>query len=385
MLTKPVKIMLAVALLSLMGVVFMVGYLLGRSASPVSGGVYALLQEVRDRIEGSAMQDPDEQELARGAVRGLLNGLDDPYASYMTPEAYRVFGEELLTGQYSGVGIWLNRDEQFVKIVAVVPGGPAEGAGVVPGDAVVSVDGEEVADLSLDEVAQRILGEEGTEVTVGILPESGELRELTLTRAKIDLPALDYRLDGDVGILQLLSFTGGVAERLREAVDDLERQGARGFVLDMRGNPGGALQESVDVSNVFLDGGVVVTYRDRDGNEEAFEATDSVGTELPLVVLVDQGSASASEIVAAAVQDRDRGTVVGTATYGKGSVQQVFGLSDGSAVKLTVATYFTPSGREIGAEGVEPDVLVEDREQQLPRAIEVLRESLDETAEAPAA
>lgn len=379
------KVLAVVAVLSLLGTVFVFGYTLGRTASPGSSSNFSLLREVQGQIETSALDQPDQQDLTEGAVRGMLRGLDDPYASYMTPEAYRIFGEELLTGQYSGVGIWLNRDEQVVKIVAVVPDGPADKAGVEPGDQVQSVDGEEVQDLSLDEVAQSILGESGTEVTLGLLVGGEEPREVTLVRKKIDLPSLDSSMEGDVGVLQLFSFTGGVGSKVVEAIDELESQGAKGLVLDMRGNPGGSLMEAVDVASAFFDDGVIVSYRERGREEKVFEATSQPGTDLPLVVLVDQGSASASEIVAAAVQDRDRGPVVGTETYGKGSVQQVFELSDRSAVKLTVASYFTPSGRRIGQEGVEPDVRVEDREQQLPRAIEVLNEVIDGDTRAAAA
>ncbi|MEX2586665.1 MAG: S41 family peptidase [Actinomycetota bacterium] len=379
------RVLAAVAVLSLLGTLVGFGYVLGRTASPGSNSDFSLLHEIQRQIETSAVDQPDEQALTEGAARGMLRGLEDPYSSYMTPEAYRVFGEELLTGRYSGVGIWLNRDEQVVKIVAVVPGGPADDAGVVPGDQVQSVDGAEVAELSLDEVAQNILGESGTEVTLGLLVGGEELKELTLVREKIELPSLESSMEGDAGVLQLLSFTGGVGSKVVEAIDDLEAQGAKGLVLDMRGNPGGSLVEAVDVASAFFDDGLIVSYQERGQEEKVFNATSQPGTDLPLVVLVDQGSASASEIVAAAVQDRERGPVVGTETYGKGSVQQVFELSDGSAVKLTVATYHTPSGRVIGQEGVEPDVRVEDRDQQLPRAIEVLNEMIDGGAQVAAA
>lgn len=366
----------------LLGVLFIAGYALGRFESAGSAGRFALLNEVQGLIESSAVDQPEEDELLQGAARGMVRGLNDPYASYLTPEAYRAFGEEVLDGQYSGVGIWLNLDDLGVLIVAVVPGGPADGAGIVPGERVAAVDGEPVGELDLDEVARRILGETGTEVTLELVGEDGEPRELTLERDRIDIPVVDSRMEGDVGIVQLLSFSGNAGNKVRDAVAQLEREGAQGFVLDMRGNPGGSLVESVEVASVFLDGGVIVSYQERGQSEKVFEASPPVGTNLPLVVLVDQGSASASEIVAAAIQERDRGTIVGTSTYGKGSVQQVFGLSDGSAVKLTVASYFTPSGQKIGEDGVEPDVVVEDREQQLPRAIEELQSLL---ADQPAA
>ncbi|HEX2149348.1 MAG TPA: S41 family peptidase, partial [Actinomycetota bacterium] len=244
--------------------------------------------------------------------------------------------------------------------------------GIEPGDLITSVDGEPVAGMTLDEVGQKIMGEAGTQVRIKVVRGAGDPREFILDRQKLEIPSVTSSMKDNVGILNLLSFTGGVGDKVRESVARMQREGARGFILDLRGNPGGSLDEAVQVASVFIEGGTVVTYRERGKPEVVYQARGPVETKLPLVVLADEGSASASEIVAGAIQDRQRGLIVGTETYKKGSVQRVIGLSDGSAIKLTVASYFTPSGRGIGENGVLPDVAVADRSAQLTKANEIL-------------
>lgn len=357
--------------LGLLTASFFFGFGVGTSSSR-EDSPYKLLDEAQELIDSAALQEPEPQDLIQGAVRGLLHGLEDPYASYLDPQAYRSFSDEHITGQFSGVGVWLNTDSEQIRIVTVLKQSPAAVAGIESGDVIIEIDGEAVSGLALDEVAQKILGKEGTQVRLKVMRGIGEPREFVLSRKKLDVPSIESSMQGSTGVIELLSFTGGVGTRLRDAVSTLERKGAKGFILDMRGNPGGSLEEAVDVASVFLDGGVVVAYRERGKQEVIFEARGSPQTKLPLVVLVDEGSASASEIVAGAVQDRQRGLIVGNETYKKGSVQRVFGLSDGSAVKLTIASYFTPSGRAIGERGVIPDVTVAEKDQQLPRANEIL-------------
>ena len=308
----------------------------------------------------------------QNAVKGMLQGLEDPHALYYSPRAYRALGEELLTGQFSGVGVWLNRSGELTKIVSVLPDTPAAEAGIEPGDIITTVDGKSVAGMSLDEVGQRILGEAGTKVAIKVVRGAGPAREFTLDRKKLEIPSMTSNMKGDVGVINLLSFTGGVGDKVRDAVAKMQADGARGFILDLRGNPGGSLDEAVQVASVFIEDGTIVTYRERGKPEVVYQARGPVETKLPLVVLADEGSASASEIVAGAIQDRQRGLIVGTETYKKGSVQRVIGLSDGSAIKLTVASYFTPSGRGIGEHGVLPDVEVADRTAQLNKANEIL-------------
>ncbi len=365
------KILAGFAALAISTAFFVFGFTLGRSRSPESSR-YQVLDEAQTRIDSMALTEPDDKRLMQGAVKGMLQGLDDPHSLYYTPRAYRALGEELLTGQFSGVGVWLNRSGELTKIVSVLPNTPAADAGIEPGDLITAVEGKPVAGLELDEVGQLIAGRAGTDVVIKVVRGAGAPREFTLSRKKLELPSISTNMNDDVGILNLLSFTGGVGDKLRNAVATMQGQGAKGFILDLRGNPGGSLDEAVQVASVFLEGGTVVAYRERGKPEVVYQARGPVGTKLPLVVLVDEGSASASEIVAGAIQDRQRGLIVGTETYKKGSVQRVVGLSDGSAIKLTVASYYTPSGRGIGEHGVLPDVEVANRAKQLPKATEIL-------------
>lgn len=365
------KILAGFAALGISTAFFVFGFTIGQSRSQDSSE-YKILEEAQSQIENLALTKPNDKRLMESAVKGMLEGLDDPHALYYTPKAYRALGEELLTGQFSGVGVWLNRSAEFTKIVSVLPDTPAAKAGIEPGDIITSVDGKPVAGMTLDEVGQQIMGEAGTKVRIKIVRSAGNPREFVLDREKLDIPSMTSSVKDKVGILNLLSFTGGVGDKLRETVARMQAEGARGFILDLRGNPGGSLDEAVQVASVFIEDGTVVTYRERGKPEVVYQARGPVETKLPLVVLADEGSASASEIVAGAIQDRQRGLIVGTETYKKGSVQRVIGLSDGSAIKLTVASYFTPSGRGIGEQGVLPDVMVPDRAAQLSKATEIL-------------
>lgn len=365
------KALAGLTITGLLAASFIFGFGLGTSRSQASFR-YALLDEASSLIEGSALKRPGRSELVRGAVGGLVGALNDPYASYLDRQAFRVFNEENTSGQFSGVGVWLNRDGETIKVVTVLQASPAGEAGILAGDTILEIDGRTIGGLSVDEVARRIMGRVGTQVRLEIAREAEQPREFVLNRRKLDLPGIRSELKGAVGTINLVSFVGGVGAKLREAVDSLERRGARGFILDLRGNPGGSVQEAVDVASVFLDGGKVVSYRERGKQEVTFEASGGPQTRLPLVVVVDEGSASASEIVAGAIQDRRRGLIVGAETYKKGSVQRVFALSDGSAIKLTIASYFTPSGRAIGERGVIPDVTVAVKDQQLSKANDIL-------------
>lgn len=365
------KILAGFAALAISTAFFVFGFTVGRTQSQDTSQ-YKVLEEAQDQINSLALTKPKEDRLMQNAVKGMLQGLEDPHALYYTPQAYRRLGEELLTGQFSGVGVWLNRVGELTKVVSVLPDTPAADAGIEPGDIITAVDGEPVAGMALDEVGQQILGEPGTKVIIKVVRGAGAPQEFTLSRKKLEIPSVTTDMNNDVGIVNLVSFTGGVGAKVRESVATMQERGAKGFILDLRGNPGGSLDEAVQVASVFLDGGTVVAYRERGQAEVVYQARPPVETKLPLVVLVDEGSASASEIVAGAIQDRQRGLIVGTETYKKGSVQRVIGLSDGSAIKLTVASYFTPNGRGIGEHGVLPDVPVAERDKQLAKATEIL-------------
>lgn len=337
----------------------------------------ATVGELYERITSGAVDAPDDEVLVRGAIEGMLETLDDPYALYYDAEAFAAFNQTL-DGRFSGVGLLLEEDpEEGHTVVRTIPETPAAAAGIEPGERIVSVDGRDVTDLPLSGVVELVIGDAGTDVVLGIEGDDG-VREVRLTRAEFEFPTVTKELlDDDAGLISLASFTEDAAEQVQSGVDDLLADGAKGIILDLRRNPGGLLNEAVDVTGVFVEDEVVVTVRESDGEERPLAADASAPyADVPLVVLVDQFSASASEIVAAAMQDTGRAELVGTTTFGKGTVQTVRRLSDGSGVKFTTAEYLTPSGVSIEGTGVVPDTEVQDAEEQLAAAQEVLQRAI---------
>jgi carboxyl-terminal processing protease len=338
------------------------------------------LQTVRDafrEIRRSSVEPPSEEELARGAIKGMVEVLkrraDDPYALFYSPKGYRSF-RELTTGQFSGIGVWLKQGGGSLEVDLVLPRTPARRAGLESGDVIRSIDGAPVDKMTTDEAVTRIKGPEGTEVDLGI-ERDGAMLDFMITRATIDLPNLRARLTtDDLGYMRLFGFARGAAGQVRSKVDSLIDKGAEGIVLDLRDNGGGLFSEAIDVASVFIENGKIVTYRERSSPEVTYEAEGDAYQEIPLVVLVNEGTASASEIVAGALQDQERAIIVGMTTYGKGSVQEVVPLPDQSALKLTTAAYMTPDGSDIDGEGIEPDVEVDaEPSEQRERAVEILK------------
>lgn len=354
--------------------------LTGSSGAPLG---FESVEDAFEKITSSAVDPPGEEELARGAIKGMIEVLkdEDPYALFFNPRGYRAL-QELTTGKFTGIGVWLKtRDDEQLEIVGVLPDTPALAAGLKAGDVILSVDGSSLEGVSSDEAVGIIKGEVGSDVTLRI-DRSGETLDFTITRAEIDLPNLEAEMRDDaVGYIRLFGFARNAGRQLRAEVERFAEQGAQGIVLDLRDNGGGLFSEAVDVASVFIEEGTVVVYRDAEAEEIVYEAKGNAIEDLPLVVLVNGATASASEIVAGAIKDQERGTIVGVTTYGKGSVQEVVRLPDASAVKFTTAAYLTPDGHNINGQGVAPDVQVEpgedddeDNDAQLDRALEVLRE-----------
>ena len=335
-----------------------------------------IIRNAYEEIRSTAVNQPTEEELARGAVRGMVKVLkkdsDDPYALFYTPQAYRSF-QELTTGRFSGIGVWLKPVKGKLKIVSVLPDSPALDAGLQSGDVILTINGRPVGKMTSDEAIARIKGKRGTEVKLDV-ERAKEQLAFTITRREIDLPSVRASLEDDnVGYLQLMTFANGAGDDVRDEVARLSDEGAEGIILDMRDNGGGLFDEAIDVASVFIEDGEVVTYESRSEPDVSYEAKGDAFENIPLVVLVNEGTASASEIVTGALQDRGRAIVVGTTTYGKGSVQRLIPLLDGSAVKLTTAAYLTPQG-SIDGKGIEPDVRVEQPpEVQKRRAVEILQ------------
>jgi carboxyl-terminal processing protease len=359
---------------------FSLGYSLGDGRRSIVLGEFKagaggeLLGEAIDEIRSTSVDPPSERELVRGAIKGMVEVVKksgDPYALFYPPGAYESL-QELTTGRFSGIGVWL-KEKEGLEIVSVLPNTPALEAGIERGDVIVSIDGYAVDEMTSDEAVARIKGRSGTEVGLRIR-RGEETLEFTITRAAIELPNLKVgRAGPGVGYIRLFGFGRGAGKQLRGEVRALVEGGATGIILDLRDNGGGLFAEGIEVAGTFIEDGDVVIYRQRDEDDVAYEAEGDAFEEIPLVVLVNEGTASASEIVAGALQDRDRAIIVGTTTYGKGSVQDIVPLLGSSAIKLTTAAYLTPDGRNINGRGIEPDVEVEDPAAQKARAVEILR------------
>lgn len=314
-------------------------------------------------------RDYTSNEQAYEAIREMLGKLNDPYTRFMDPEEFESMRIET-QGQLSGVGITLSQDEDTKELVVVSPieGSPAAEAGIVARDVITKINGESTEGMDINDAVSRIRGQEGTQVTLTIKRGDREL-EFPLTRANIELHPVRYEKQsspqGDIGYIRLTQFNNNASEEMQKAIEDLEGQNVTGYILDLRSNPGGLLDSSVDIARMWYDEGVIVSTVNRQGISQQYSANDSALTDKPLVVLVDKGSASASEILSGAIQDNDRGTLVGTETFGKGLVQSVRGLSDGrSGLAITVAKYLTPNGRDINHAGIAPDVVIELSEEQ---------------------
>ena len=296
-------------------------------------------------------------------IRGMLASLDDPYTRFLDPREFKEMQIDT-SGELSGVGIQLSLDKDTKSLVVIAPieGSPASRAGVQPKDLILAIDGKSTKGMSTETAVKLIRGEAGTTVNLS-LKRNSEILDVALIRQRIELHAVEHQLnttsDGrKVGYIRLKQFTATAARDMRLAINDLEAKFPDGYVLDLRSNPGGLLAASVSIAREWLNEGTIVSTKTRDGIQDIKRATGRAITDKPLVVLVNEGSASASEIVAAALQDNHRALLVGQKTFGKGLVQSVRGLSDGSGMTVTIAKYVTPSGRYINHLGIKPDVFV---------------------------
>ena len=346
----------------------------------------ALLQEVLTLLERDFYGEiPDKQSLTHGAIRGLLMTLDDPYTSFVEPNIADVLREDA-TGQFEGIGATVQmREDGFLEIVRPLPGHPAEEVGLKAGDLILTVDGTDIVGMGLYEAIGLIRGPAGTEVELEIArPGQEDTFFVTITRASIEMPIVESEmLENDIAYISLTEFDATARERVENELKELFKNNPQGLIFDLRNNPGGFLSQAIQVSDLFLEEGLIAIERDSRGEEKRFYSYDNdVGEEIPLVVLINGGSASASEIVAGALQDRDRAMLIGQETLGKGSVQLPHDLSDGSQLRVTIARWFTPNNNSIHEQGLTPDIEVPypndtpvDEDPQLDRALEYFQEN----------
>jgi carboxyl-terminal processing protease len=342
----------------------------------------AVRAEIIEAIQDNYYRPVSERELDAASLKGMVQALDDPFSHYLTPDEAKQF-QDSVEGEFNGVGMTVEEDRRGLRVLNVFRGSPARRAGIRPGDLVVGVDGRSIAGVTSEVATARIKGRPGTEVRLAVVtPSSGRRRELRVTRRRIEVPVAKGRVvergGRRVAVVELLSFSSGAHGLLRRELDRVLGRGAEGVVLDLRGNGGGLLSEAVLVASQFIEDGEIVSVRGRARAERTEDAEgDAIDEDIPVVVLVDRGSASASEIVAGALRDRGRGRVVGARTFGKGLVQEVEPLSNGGVLDLTVANYYLPSGKTIGRDGIRPQVPARDnpdtrRDEALPKAIDAL-------------
>ncbi len=332
---------------------------------------YRRLEEVYDTLMSDYYVPLEEDILVTGAIRGMMDAVDDPYTFYYTPEEMQAVNEES-QGVYHGVGmvVQLTKDG-YIEIVRVYPDSPAEKAGLQADDYIVGVNGTAVSGESgktLNEAVQLIQGEDGTDVTLTVLRDGSTL-DLTATRAKVNVSYVEYSMIGDVGYMNISQFTGNDVTGFKEAAEYFKETGAKGMIVDLRSNPGGLLTDVVEIADALLPEGLITYVEDGQGNRQE-EKSDAEYWDIPMVVMVNEGSASASELFSAAMQDYDRATIVGTTTFGKGIVQNLLTFAqDGAGMQLTIASYFSPNGNSIHKTGVTPDVIVELNEDAIVSAV----------------
>jgi carboxyl-terminal processing protease len=324
----------------------------------------AIFGDVFERVRAQYVTPPEEKALVESAINGMLTSLD-PHSSYLNPEAEKDMRVQT-RGEFGGLGIEVTMENELVKVITPIDDTPASRAGVRAGDFISQIEGQDVRGLSLNDAVDKMRGPINTPIELTIIREGvAEPLKLSIVRDVIRVKAVKYRVEDDIGYMRISSFTEKTYDNLREAIDKIREEvpedKLKGFVLDLRLNPGGLLDQAVSVSDAFLDRGEIVSTRGRDPkdisrfNSRAGDLTDGK----PLVVLINGGSASASEIVAGALQDHRRATVVGTRSFGKGSVQTIIPLAENGALRLTTALYYTPAGKSIQGKGIAPDIIVD--------------------------
>lgn len=371
----------------LLSFVFVFGAFAAEKKAPVKhltdAEIYEQLKKfalVFETARENFVEEVDEKKMLEAAMNGMLMELD-PHSSYLNTDDLKDFGDKS-SGSFGGVGIQITSDKGAIKVISPIDDTPAYRAGIKAGDYITHIDGQQVFDMSLNQAVKKMKGRPGTKIKLTIVPEErGEPKTITLTRDIIKVKSIKFDAKGDdkkIGYIRVSDFGATTTKELKEAIEKLEKQKVMGYVLDVRNNPGGYLVAAIDVSDAFLDGGEIVSTRGR-GKEDIDRSMAKPGDMThgkPVVVLINHGSASASEIVAGALQDNKRALVMGSQSFGKGSVQQQKPFGDGTAIHLTIARYYTPSGKSIQGEGITPDVEV------LQSKVEVLEKKNDIFSEA---
>ena len=374
---KTALILYFVAILAITGLLVDKEILLGK-VSDGDSEHYSKIKtftETLSIIKQNYVEEIDDKELINGAIKGMLNQLD-PHSSFMPPEAFKEMQIDT-KGEFSGLGIQISVKDKMLTVIAPIEDTPAYKAGIKAGDTILKIDGESTKDLSLQDAVNKLRGTKGTSVTITIFREGWEKpKDFIIVREVIQIKSVKYKtLEDKIGYVKLTQFQQRTSEDLENALEALEKDKINSLILDLRNNPGGLLNGAVEVTSQFLPEGKLVVYiKGRSGEQQDFNTNSSKKTDYPMIVLVNEGSASASEIVAGALQDWGRAVVLGMQTFGKGSVQTVIPLSDGSALRLTTARYYTPKGRSIQSTGITPDIIIKTEVKENGKSHPVIRE-----------
>ncbi|MFH1646936.1 MAG: S41 family peptidase [Chloroflexota bacterium] len=356
------RVTLAALVVVVIALSFGAGFMYGHTRFAGTGSGPDIVAQAWDIIFKEYV-DPtrlDTENMTRAAIEGIVDTLDDPYTSYLEPRNYQL-GLSSLEGEFDGIGAYVTIEDKKLTIIAPIAGSPAEKAGILAGDVILQIDGEPVGDMSVAEAVIKIRGPRGTAVKLIILHQGAtDPVEIDVIRATIEVPSVTFEMREDIAYIKINQFSERTADELSTALDDARAQQARGIVLDLRHNPGGLLDTVIDVASYFLHDGTVVAVRSNEGRVTTLDVIKGHQvTDLPMVVLVDSASASGSEVLAGALQDHGRALVSGNITFGKGSVNVLRRLDDGSGLYLTTARWLTPGGRLIEGQGIEPDVRLE--------------------------
>ncbi|NPA41588.1 MAG: S41 family peptidase [Aquificae bacterium] len=344
------------------GLFFFAGFFVGVSKTVSEEDEYSYLKlfsDVLKIVKDNYVEEPSLKDMIYGALSGMVSSLD-PFSAFFPPEKYREFMQET-EGEFGGIGIEISMEKGRPIVVAPIEGTPAFKAGLRAGDIIIAVDGEDTFGKSLLEIVKQIRGKPGTKVKLTIMRKGADKPfTVEITRAIIKIESVKYIKHDEIGYIKLTQFQHYTSRDLKKAIKDLLAQDVRGFIIDLRNNPGGLLSEAVKVSDLFLDEGKLIVYTKGRRDEEKYYSKEPpvIPDYIPVVVLINKGSASASEIVTGALKDHGRATIVGEKSFGKASVQNIIPLEDGSALKLTVAYYYTPKGQLIHKKGIKPDVEV---------------------------
>jgi len=332
---------------------------------------YKKFQEVFEKVDREYVQEPDKQKMLDAALNGMLMSLD-PHSMYFTPEEY----EDMIAytkGEFGGIGVEISFEKGAIKIISPIDDLAAYKAGITSGDYIISVNDESVADLGFNKSVKKLRGEPGTKVKISVIRDGeNKPRDYELVRELVKIKAVKFSLDGEVAYIRIVTFNEHTTAELKKAMKTIiadSKKPLKGIILDLRNNGGGLFDQAISVSEYFIDTGVIVTTKGRTGASHASFSSSkfvSKAPDLPMVILINGGSASSSEIVAGALQDHKRAVLLGTQSFGKGSVQTLMPIHGSSGVKMTTAKYYTPSGRSIQADGIEPDILVEQAKVEYP-------------------